>query len=61
MEFGKQLCDALRVKGHWADYIDPCSGLPVLSRAFSASCCGIICYFLVVTRAISARGTDANP
>lgn len=25
----KGLCDALRQAGHWADYIDPCSGLPV--------------------------------
>lgn len=29
MDFGKELCEALRAKGFWADYIDPCSGLPV--------------------------------
>eukprot|EP00525_Craspedostauros_australis_P007590 CAMPEP_0198135612 /NCGR_PEP_ID=MMETSP1442-20131203/60679_1 /TAXON_ID= /ORGANISM="Craspedostauros australis, Strain CCMP3328" /LENGTH=187 /DNA_ID=CAMNT_0043796785 /DNA_START=62 /DNA_END=625 /DNA_ORIENTATION=+ len=32
MGFGKQLCEALRALGFWADYIDPCSGLPMLSR-----------------------------
>lgn len=26
----KGLCDALRQAGYWADYIDPCSGLPVI-------------------------------
>lgn len=31
MEFGKQLCTALRNQGFWADYIDPCSGLPMLT------------------------------
>jgi hypothetical protein len=28
-DFAKPLCQALRAQGHWADYIDPCSGLPV--------------------------------
>mmetsp|Transcript_5118 Transcript_5118/g.7787 ORF Transcript_5118/g.7787 Transcript_5118/m.7787 type:complete len:191 (+) Transcript_5118:174-746(+) len=31
IEFGKDLCTKLREKGYWADYIDPCSGLPMLS------------------------------
>lgn len=30
-EFAKAACDALIAKGYWADYIDPCSGLPVRS------------------------------
>ena len=29
--FGKYLCDELRTRGFWADYIDPCSGLPMIS------------------------------
>lgn len=28
-DFAKPLCQELRALGHWADYIDPCSGLPV--------------------------------
>lgn len=27
------MCGALAAGGHWADYIDPCSGLPMLHRA----------------------------
>jgi hypothetical protein len=26
------VCDALAAAGHWADYVDPCSGLPVRTR-----------------------------
>jgi len=29
--FGKYICEQLRSKGYWADYIDPCSGLPMIS------------------------------
>ncbi|KAL3815582.1 hypothetical protein ACHAXA_001561 [Cyclostephanos tholiformis] len=29
--FGKYLCEQLRAMGYWADYIDPCSGLPMIS------------------------------
>ncbi len=29
--FGKYLCEQLRARGYWADYIDPCSGLPMIS------------------------------
>jgi Methylmalonic aciduria and homocystinuria type D protein len=29
MAFAKAVCDRLVSLGHWADYIDPCSGLPV--------------------------------
>ena len=29
MQFGASLCEKLRSYGFWADYIDPCSGLPV--------------------------------
>jgi Methylmalonic aciduria and homocystinuria type D protein len=28
-EFAKAACDLLAARGYWADYIDPCSGLPV--------------------------------
>jgi len=31
LSFGAFVCDALVVAGHWADYIDPCSGLPMLA------------------------------
>ena len=29
MEFAKGVCNKATDRGHWADYIDPCSGLPV--------------------------------
>lgn len=31
IEFGEDLASKLRDRGYWADYIDPCSGLPMLS------------------------------
>jgi hypothetical protein len=31
LDFGKYICQSLRSKGYWADYIDPCSGLPMIS------------------------------
>lgn len=31
LAFGKYVCEQLRSKGFWADYIDPCSGLPMIS------------------------------
>jgi len=30
--FAKDVCAALAEKGHWADYVDPCSGLPAISK-----------------------------
>lgn len=32
MEFGDELCSKIRHAGYWADYIDPCSGLPMLTK-----------------------------
>lgn len=32
MEFGKEICERIRAMGYWADYIDPCSGLPMITR-----------------------------
>lgn len=32
MDFAKALCDMLIAQGHFADYIDPCSGLAMLTR-----------------------------
>lgn len=29
MEWAGAICKALEAQGHWSDYIDPCSGLPV--------------------------------
>ncbi|KAG5182569.1 methylmalonic aciduria and homocystinuria type D protein [Tribonema minus] len=31
VDFAAWLCSTLREQGFWADYIDPCSGLPMLS------------------------------
>jgi Methylmalonic aciduria and homocystinuria type D protein len=31
MEFARLVCEKIRSRGYWADYIDPCSGLPFLS------------------------------
>ena len=30
-EFGKKFCEALSESGFWADFIDPCSGLPMIT------------------------------
>lgn len=39
MDFAKEVCNDLVSQGHWADYIDPCSGLamfdPNPNRAYS--------------------------
>ena len=32
MSFAKDVCTELRHLGHWADYIDPCSGLPMMTE-----------------------------
>mgnify|MGYP000390650506 CR=1 FL=1 len=32
LEFGKELCERVRDIGYWADYIDPCSGLPMITK-----------------------------
>lgn len=32
LEFGKEICERIRGMGYWADYIDPCSGLPMITR-----------------------------
>lgn len=32
MEFAKELCNLLSKDGHFADYIDPCSGLAMITR-----------------------------
>jgi hypothetical protein len=32
MSFGQDLCGKIRSKGFWADFIDPCSGLPMLTK-----------------------------
>jgi hypothetical protein len=29
VDFAKQVCELLISQGHWADYLDPASGLPV--------------------------------
>ena len=31
-KLAKAVCDALIAEGHWADYIDPCSGLPMIHK-----------------------------
>lgn len=31
ISFGQDLCLKIRARGYWADYIDPCSGLPMLT------------------------------
>ena len=38
MEFAKGVCNKATDRGHWADYIDPCSGLPVSPVAWCLSC-----------------------
>lgn len=31
LKFARDLSQKIKSKGHWADYIDPCSGLPMLA------------------------------
>jgi hypothetical protein len=31
MDFAADVCEKIRSRGFWADYIDPCSGLPMLT------------------------------
>lgn len=31
IELGRDFCTKIRAQGYWADYIDPCSGLPMMS------------------------------
>lgn len=33
LEFGEELCKKIRQAGYWADYIDPCSGLPMITKS----------------------------
>ena len=37
--FARHVCGALQAQGHWADYIDPCSGLPVRSGRHNGFWC----------------------
>ena len=39
MEFAKGVCNKATDRGHWADYIDPCSGLPVSPVAWCLAWC----------------------
>lgn len=32
MDFAHMLCDKILRAGYWADYVDPCSGLPMLTK-----------------------------
>ena len=34
--FARGVCGKLDAQGHWADYIDPCSGLPMVHKEGSA-------------------------
>lgn len=31
ISFGQDVCQKIRSRGYWADFIDPCSGLPMLT------------------------------
>ena len=32
ISLGRDLCEKIRSKGYWADFIDPCSGLPMMTQ-----------------------------
>ena len=39
MEWAKAVCVKLETEGYWADYIDPCSGLPVSHSLWGSTAC----------------------
>lgn len=44
VDFAQHVCAKLIEKGYWADFIDPCSGLPVSKRlARFVLCCYYLC------------------
>lgn len=36
--FARKLCEELTEAGYWADFVDPCSGLPVLTKDCNNNC-----------------------
>ena len=48
MQFARAICEQLRAQGYWADFIDPCSGLPSKFRKGSTHThknqTGMICH-----------------
>mmetsp|Transcript_14771 Transcript_14771/g.27792 ORF Transcript_14771/g.27792 Transcript_14771/m.27792 type:complete len:201 (-) Transcript_14771:1945-2547(-) len=32
ISFGQDVCEKIRSRGYWADFIDPCSGLPMMTQ-----------------------------
>jgi len=43
IEFARELCEKIRALGYWADYIDPCSGLPMMTLGCN-KVCKMICH-----------------
>ena len=53
MELAKGICEEFIVLGYWADYIDPCSGLPV-----RLSLRVVIEFFFLMKKCVHTDGND---
>jgi Methylmalonic aciduria and homocystinuria type D protein len=43
IDFARDICEKICAQGYWADFIDPCSGLPMITT----DCNKVILYFTV--------------
>lgn len=56
VKFARAVAADLTTAGHWADYIDPCSGMPGLSRAGSSIFSEVDCFEMLLHYTVSNTG-----
>ena len=57
IDFARDFCDKIVAQGYWADFIDPCSGLPMITSDCSKVCnmqlyAGMVLYWIRDTHSI---------